>query len=118
MSELRFGKVSSIDYTAGMISVYYPDKSNCVTGKLPVLANGEYNMPAIGDEVAVLHMADDLSDGVVLGKVWNTRNNPKECASGIFYKELKDNKAFIKYDAKTGKLTVKAPIVEIVEDDK
>ena len=44
----RVGKVSSIDYAAGLVRVAYPDKDNSVTAPLPMLCT-EYNMPQVGD---------------------------------------------------------------------
>lgn len=117
MAELRFGRVSSIDYKSGMISVYYPDRSGNVTDKLPMLSNGEINMPNIGAEVAVLHLTNDCSKGLVLGKIWNERNKPLIASAGVFYKEFERDKAFVKYDTVSGKLTVKAPSIEIVKGD-
>ena len=53
----RVGKVSSIDYAAGLVRVVYPDKDNSVTAPLPMLCT-EYNMPQVGDPVMVLHQRD------------------------------------------------------------
>lgn len=53
----RVGKVSSIDYAAGLVRVVYPDKDNSVTAPLPMLCT-EYNMPKVGDPVMVLHLSN------------------------------------------------------------
>ena len=45
----RVGKVSSIDYAAGLVRVVYPDKDNSVTAPLPMLCT-EYNMPKVGED--------------------------------------------------------------------
>ncbi|WP_418443651.1 hypothetical protein [Blautia sp.] len=53
---IRIGRVSSIDYGSGMISVTYPDLDDSVTDDLPVFSMGdEYKMPPVGAEVLVLH---------------------------------------------------------------
>jgi phage baseplate assembly protein gpV len=113
---IRKGSVSSIDPAKGMISVYYSDREN-VTDLLPVIANGIYNMPKIGDEVAVLHFSDDESDGIVLGTLWNGIVEPPVDACEVFFYELEKNKACIKYDRRTGVMTVKAPVVNIESED-
>ena len=42
---IRIGRVSSIDYGSGMISVTYPDLDDSVTDDLPVFSMGdEYKM--------------------------------------------------------------------------
>ena len=45
---IRIGRVSSIDYGNGMISVTYPDLDDSVTDDLPVFSMGdEYKMPPV-----------------------------------------------------------------------
>ena len=116
MNNIRKGKVSSIDQNTGMISVYYSDSEN-VTTLLPMLANGIYKMPNIGDEVLVLHFFDNESDGVVLGTIWNGIVEPPATACEVFFYELEKNKAYIKYDRRTGVMTVKAPVVNIESEE-
>ena len=56
---IRIGRVSSIDYGSGMISVTYPDLDDSVTDDLPVFSMGdEYKMPPVGAEVLVLHLSN------------------------------------------------------------
>lgn len=109
---IRKGKVSSINPETGMVSVYYSDNDN-VTDLLPMIANGVYNMPKIGAEVIVIHFSENESDGVVLGTVWNGSIEPPATACDVFFYELEKDKAYIKYDRKTGVMTVKAPVVKI-----
>lgn len=46
---IRIGKVSSIDYANGMISVTYPDMDGATTDNFPVFSlTDEYKMPGIG----------------------------------------------------------------------
>ena len=68
---IRVGRVSSIDYVKGMISVFYEDKTAAVTAIMPTLANGEYRMPGIGEMVVVAHLSNGTSEGIVLGTIWN-----------------------------------------------
>lgn len=73
----RVGKVSSIDYAAGLVRVAYPDKDNSVTAPLPMLCT-EYNMPQVGDPVMVLHLSNGTEAGLVLGRYWSNNNKPPE----------------------------------------
>ena len=111
MAELRFGRVSSIDYETGRVSVYYSDRSKCVTDYLPMVSNGIYIMPKIGAKVAVIHLTHDLSQGVVLGTLWEGANQPTDGSPDVIRFALDGETAFIKYDKVDKILTVKAPTV-------
>ena len=90
---IRMGKVSSIDYANGMISVTYPDLDNSTTDTFPVFSlTDEYKMPGIGQEVLVLHMSNGQSAGVVMGRYWNRGNRPPVSGDNVFRNEL--GKAF------------------------
>lgn len=89
MGEIRKGKVSSVDYGNGMVRVTYSDKGKSVTKNLPYMNfNNEYNMPEVGQNVAVLHLSNGSSRGVVLGPYWNKSNKPPESGAGIYRKEM------------------------------
>ena len=96
---IRLGKVSSVDYANGMISVTYPDMDGATTDSFPMFSlTDEYKMPGIGQEVLVLHLSNGQSAGVVMGKYWNKGNTPP--ASGnVFRKELGQEfgEAYIQY---------------------
>ena len=98
----RVGKVSSIDYAAGLVRVAYHDKDDSVTAPLPMLCT-EYNMPQVGDPVMVLHLSNGTEAGLVLGRYWSNNNKPPEGAAGLFRKELDrtPGKAMIRYDGST-----------------
>ena len=49
------GKISSIDKQNGKVKVTFPQESDVVSSWLPLLAF-EYNMPDIGDFVAVIFL--------------------------------------------------------------
>lgn len=78
----RVGKVSSIDYAAGLVRVVYPDKDNSVTAPLPMLCT-EYNMPKVGDPVMVLHLSNGTEAGLVLGRYWSGNHKPPECGGPV-----------------------------------
>lgn len=108
MDTVRSGKVSSVDYESGMCAVTYGAQSGNTTISLPVLSfTGEYRMPAVGDNVLVLHFPTGGAAGVVLGRYWNEKNKPAKTGEGVFYKELGKN-AFMHYDEKAGVLTIEA----------
>lgn len=97
---IRIGKVSSIDYENGMISVTYPDLDNSTTDNFPVFSLAdEYKMPGIGQEVLVLHMSNGQSAGIVLGRYWNKGNRPPVSGENVFRKELGKTfgEAYIQY---------------------
>ena len=88
---IRIGKVSSIDYEKGMISVYYEDRTAMVTSIMPVLSNGRYKMPKIGESILVAHLSNGTNAAVVLGTVFNDANVPKSSGQNVYYEELSDN---------------------------
>lgn len=104
---VRLGKVSSIDYENGMISVTYPDMDQDTTDNFPVFSlTDEYKMPGIGQEVLVLHLSNGQSAGVVMGRYWNKGNPPPVSGKNVFRKELGQTfgEAYIQY--KGGNITL------------
>lgn len=86
---IRIGKVSSVDYTNGMIKVTYPDMDNAVTDDLPMLSfNGEYKMPDVGKEILVLHLSNGTAAGIALGPYWNTASPPPESGKELYRKDF------------------------------
>lgn len=109
-SEIRIGKVSSVDYEKGMMRVTYKDKDESVTVDFAMLNyNNEYRMPKIGQQVAVAHLSNGSSRGVILGEIWNQKNLPHETGENIYRKDLSRVKdaAYIKYNDKTGEYLIK-----------
>lgn len=109
-SEIRIGKVSSVDYEKGMIRVTYHDKDDSVTMDFATLNyNDEYRMPKVGQQVAVAHLSNGSSRGIILGEIWNKQNLPKESGKNLFRKDLSRGKdaAYIRYDDETGEYLIK-----------
>lgn len=109
-SEIRIGKVSSIDYEKGMMKITYPDKDDSVTMDFATLNyNDEYRMPKVGSQVAVAHLSNGSSRGVILGEIWNKQNLPKESGENLFRKDLSRGKdaAYIRYDDSSGEYLIK-----------
>ena len=88
---IRIGKVSSVDYEKGMVSVYYEDRTAMVTSIMPVISNGRYKMPKIGESILVAHLSNGTNAAVVLGTVFNDANVPKSSGQNVYYEELSDN---------------------------
>lgn len=98
---IRIGRVSSVDYESGMVSVTYPHLDDSTTNKLPVFSfTDEYKMPGIGQEVLVLHLSNGQTAGIVMGKFWNRQNIPPNSGGNVFRKELGSSygEAYIEYN--------------------
>lgn len=107
---IRIGKISTVDYEAGMASVTYPEMDGDTTDKFPVFSlTGEYKMPVIGQEVLVLHLPTGQASGVILGGMWNKENTPKKSGEHVFKKELGDEpeESYLEYDRSDGDLKLK-----------
>ncbi|MDE7246393.1 MAG: phage baseplate assembly protein V [Lachnospiraceae bacterium] len=115
-SEIRIGKVSSVDYETGMARVTYRDKDDSVTIHLATMNfNDEYRMPEPGQDVVVAHLSNGSSRAVLLGTVWNRKNIPTEGGREIYRKDLsrEKNAAYVRYSDKTGEYLIKAANVHI-----
>lgn len=112
-NEIRLGKVSAIDYPSGMVRVAYHEKDDSVTRLIPLISD-KYQMPAVGDQVLVLHLSNGTEAGVVMGRPWSGKNKPPEGAAGLYRLDMArtPGEAMIRY--KAGVLTIKAP--KVLED--
>ena len=73
---VRVGYISSVDPDTGMARVYYPDR-DCTTAELPLFSGwGEEALPEVNDQVLVVHLSNDTSSGVILGKFYNQEERP------------------------------------------
>ena len=99
-AEIRVGKVSSIDYSSGMIRVVYHDKDDDVTRPIPLFSS-EYAMPPVGALVAVVHLSNGAEAGVVLGRPWSAKLTPPEGFQGLYRKDfdLTPGQCYFRYDA-------------------
>lgn len=107
---IRIGKVSTVDYEAGTVSVTYSETDNNTTDKLPVFAmSDEYKMPAVGQEVLALHLPTGQSAGVVLGKMWNKKNAPRKFGENVYSQEFgtEPEESYMEYDGADGDLKFK-----------
>lgn len=117
MSEklIRIGKISKVEYDTGMAEVTYPDMDNSVTALFPILnLNEEYKMPAVGEEVLVLHLSNGSASGLILGPYWNIENTPAVSGENTFRKEFSKTQgtAYIQY--KDGTVELRGPAIRFV----
>ena len=74
---MRIGKVTNIYPTTGKVKVMYEDE-RCASLPLSMLTmNNEYSMPAVGEKVVTVHMANGSSKGFVLGTYYGGGTQPK-----------------------------------------
>lgn len=114
---IRIGKVSTVDYEAGMVSVTYPEMDANTTNKFPVFAmSDEYKMPAVGQEVLVLHLPTGQAAGIVLGKMWNKANTPRKAGEHVYSQEFGDEpgESYMEYDGADGDLKFKDKNIDAV----
>ena len=101
---VRVGNISAVDPDAGMARVYYPDRDS-TTAPLHLFAfHSEYALPKVGDQVVVLHLSNDTSSGVILGRLWGTAEPPQAGMAG--YKKVFDSNAW--EELKQGRYTIHA----------
>jgi len=115
VNEIRIGKVSFVNYAAGTVRVVYPDRSDKSTAELPVFCGfgKEYQMPDVGDLVLVVHLSNDSSMGIAMGKFWNQSMAPKKSGADVYYKEFqKEGAAFLEAAAGIMRLHAASLILE------
>lgn len=120
-NNIRIGRVSSVDYTNGMIRVTFPDRDGAVSSLLPVLSlNGEYKMPQVGENVLVAMLSNGTGAGIALGSYWNLSNKPPVSGAGHYRKDFgkSPGTAYMDYDAASGTLTIHARKVVINGDSE
>ena len=127
---LRIGKVTNVYPTAGRVKVLYEDAKN-TSVPLPMLTmNNEYAMPAVGDRVLTVHMANGSSKGFVLGTYYGGGTTPSASSGyrkdfgGGAYASCKDGKYVLHADEITlecsyGKITLEELMkrLERIEDN-
>ena len=110
---IRFGRISSVNYEAGLARVVYNDRTDgagnkSVTRELPYLSFW-YEMPEVDDSVVVLHMPNGGTKGLVLGRYWSQKNQPPEGKKGLFRKwfSREPDDCYLRYDPDNGELYIK-----------
>ena len=114
---IRIGRVSTVDYGVGMVSVTYPEMDANTTNKFPVFAmSDEYKMPAVGQEVLVLHLPTGQAAGIVLGKMWNRANTPRKAGEHVYSQEFGDEpgESYMEYDGADGDLKFRDKNTDVV----
>lgn len=117
----RIGLVSSVNYEAGTVRVTYPDMDDSVTVEIPMLSTvaDEYFMPKVDDQVLVCHLSNGAEYGVIMGRPWDEEHKPAESGEGLYRKDFDRDlgKAFLRYDANSGELKIKAKKIVFEGDE-
>lgn len=109
---IRIGQISSINYKNGTAKVVYPELDDAVTDDLPFLSF-EYMMPAIGDQVLVVHKAGAMHEGVIVGQIFENDNLPDLYGSGQYQKKLD---SVTEVSSKAGALVIDAKSIQFKTD--
>ena len=120
MGDLRVGRVTSVDYESGTVSVLYRDRDNQEIDGIPILSmNNEYLMPKINDMVLVAHLSNKNAVGIMLGKFYNDSNPPAVHGKNIYHKEYTNTvgKAYTHYDSESDTLTIYAKHIKVENED-
>lgn len=112
MDNIRIGRVSSTNPSAGMVSVKYDDKGDDgATDEMPYFSLcGIYSMPKKDQMVIVLHMSTGGSVGVVLGRIWNEGDKPPVTGDNTFWMDLLSGACLM---AVSGAVTLKGSTVTL-----
>ena len=80
---VRVGIISTVNPAMGTAQVYYPDRDS-TTEQMHLFAfRSEFCLPDRGDQVVVLHLSNDTSSGVILGRFWGEADPPP---AGVKYR--------------------------------
>lgn len=74
---MRIGKITNIYPSTGKIKVMYEDERSASLPLSMLTMNNEYSMPAVGEKVVTVHMANGSSKGFVLGTYYGGGTQPK-----------------------------------------
>ncbi len=111
-SGIRKGKISAVNYDAGMARVTYRDKDDSVTAEFAFVTNNdEYRMPEVGQDVLVAHLSNGSSRGVIIGTIWNKKYKPRETGEGLYRKDFSrvEDAAYARYSDEEGEYLLKVP---------
>ncbi|MCM1307584.1 MAG: hypothetical protein NC223_03200 [Butyrivibrio sp.] len=108
---IRIGKVSTINYEAGTVSVTYTDRGGEVSPPFPVFSEA-YEMPKIDDTVVVIMLPNSGSKGFIAGVPFSSRNVPEVSGAGIFCKKFHDGTKIV-YNPTTRTLSVNAEKIKL-----
>lgn len=74
---IRIGTVTNIYPSSGKIKVMYEDERSASLPLSMLTMNNEYSMPAVGEKVVTVHMANGSSKGFVLGTYYGGGTHPR-----------------------------------------
>lgn len=111
-SSVRAGRVSKVNYGAGRMEVLFTDRGNAVTAEIPMVSNGVYKMPGVGQMVSVVCNGSDPTTGIVIGTMWNEKNQPSKSGEGIYRNDFGDG-GYDEYDPGSGAATRSAKQINL-----
>lgn len=109
-SLIKIGEVSSVDYAKATARVVFDDDDSIVSYDLQVLqkntiANQDYAMPDIGEDVVCLFLPSGPEDGFILGSVYAGEITPPESSANKRTVKFSDD-TVISYDRAAHKLSI------------
>lgn len=105
----RVGICSTSDASLGTLTATFPDRDDMVSDELAMVYKGGWGasnaIPQPGDTVVCLFLGNGMSDGICLGKIYDTDDPPgEEGQEGIFF----EDGSYVYFDHTAGKLMVNA----------
>lgn len=112
----KVGVCSTSDEGTGTLTATFPDRDDMVSGDLPVVYFGglgrRRGVPQPGDTVACIFLGNGMSDGFVIGNLYDDDDPPGEDGQeGVFY----EDGSYVYYDTVAGILNVMAMSGVVVE---
>lgn len=114
-SLIREGVVCQVIAERHAVRVYFDDRDQVVSDELPVLcagsaANKAFNLPSIGDVVAVLSATNDASSGsgFVLGAMFNAADRVPDGSSADTQITRYADGTELRYDRASHAMSIKA----------
>lgn len=110
---IRVGKVSAVFPERATATVEFKDRDGLVSKELAImqgntLKNRDYRLVDVGEHVVAAFFGNGLSEGVILGCVYD-RKNDSDTADQDVRRVTFDDGADIRYDRKEHKLTAYIP---------
>ena len=112
---LTYGKVSKVNYKAGMVDVMIEARESMIITDVPYLSL-LYEMPKVKDQVVMIYPDENIEAAIVLGTPYSDITKPKSSGKNIMCKELQDG-SHILYDQakKLLEITAKTTVLNDVE---
>lgn len=84
---IKLATVSRVDYKNACVDVLIENEENTTCFDV-ALMDGEYKLPQVNDQVVVLFLPEDTTQGFVIGRPFCDDNKPPVCGFGVYHKQL------------------------------